>query len=34
MTYLLDTNKGSLATFDQGLAKAFADESPLVSLIK
>ncbi len=27
-------HKGSLATFDQGLAKAFADESPLVSLIK
>jgi toxin-antitoxin system PIN domain toxin len=27
-------HKGNLATFDQGLAKAFADESPLVSLIK
>lgn len=27
-------HKGSLATFDEGLAKAFADETPLVSLIK
>ena len=27
-------HKGSLATFDEGLAKAFADESSLVSLIR
>ena len=27
-------HNGSLATFDKGLAQAFADESPLVSLIK
>jgi uncharacterized protein len=26
--------KGRLATFDQGLAKAFAHEAPLVSLVK
>jgi predicted nucleic acid-binding protein len=43
MTFLLDTNvlmalafghKGSHATFDEGLAKAFAGQPPLVSLIK